>query len=179
MSLTGTQPPTSRLFFLALLFINLLLLSSLEIAAQTSATDGKTPTGLAPGTPAGSYSLSGFDNVNLFNGNLNFSLPLINVRGRGGAAYTATLPIEQRWRTVSGSFDLGGGNFVYYSNPESNWWTGLKPGYGPGVVQARSVADGPMGGCSGSTWYTTTMSSNNRWPLCSPCMSCSTPRCIR
>lgn len=46
------------------------------VAAQTtSATDGTTPSGIAPGSPSGSYALSGFDNINLYNGNLNFALP--------------------------------------------------------------------------------------------------------
>jgi hypothetical protein len=61
-------------------------MSPVKTQAQTSATDGKTPTGLAPGAPAGSYILSGFDNINLFNGNLSFTLPLINIKGRGEAA---------------------------------------------------------------------------------------------
>lgn len=31
------------------------------------------------GSPAGSYALSEFDNVNLFNGALNFNLPLLKI----------------------------------------------------------------------------------------------------
>ena len=54
-----------------------ILVLSLGVTAQTSsATDGSTPLGLQPGAPAGSYPLSSFDNVNLYNGNLNFRLPL-------------------------------------------------------------------------------------------------------
>jgi hypothetical protein len=53
----------------ALTFIKSLLITgvlSASVAAQTtSATDGSTPLGLQPGAPAGSYALSGFDNVNL------------------------------------------------------------------------------------------------------------------
>jgi RHS repeat-associated protein len=142
----------SLLIFIVILIITL----PVALVAQTSATDGKTPTGLAPGAPAGSYSLGGFDNVNLFNGNLNVALPLINVLGRGDSSYTVTLPIEQRWRVVTGTFDLGD-SVIYYSAPEANWWTGLRPGYGPGVIQARGVASGPMGGCAGSEWYVATM----------------------
>lgn len=58
---------------------------SFAVGAQTSATDGSTPLGLQPGAPAGSYALSGFDNVNLYNGNLSFQLSLLGVSGRGGA----------------------------------------------------------------------------------------------
>jgi hypothetical protein len=42
--------------------------------ADKSSTDGATPSVITPGTPSGSYSLSGLDNINLFNGNLNFGL---------------------------------------------------------------------------------------------------------
>ena len=62
--------------FTLLGFLLLLILSTVA-NAQTSKTDGATPSGLQPGAPAGAYSLSGFENVNLYNGNLNFSLPLL------------------------------------------------------------------------------------------------------
>src|SRR5947209_16045086 len=65
--------------------------------AQRSSTDGYTPMALQPGAPAGSYALSDFDHVNLYNGNLNFSLPLRRVVGRGEAQYMMALMIEQHW----------------------------------------------------------------------------------
>jgi hypothetical protein len=46
----------------------------------------------APGAPAGSYVLSAFETVNLFNGNLQFALPLHEVSGRGDARHTIVLP---------------------------------------------------------------------------------------
>src|SRR6266516_2537100 len=55
---------------------------------QTKPTDGGTPLGLQAGTPAGSYGLSGGDNVNLYNGALNFTLPLLSIGGRGSAGHT-------------------------------------------------------------------------------------------
>ena len=72
--------PASRHLFFPM---TLLFLTFGGAAAQTgtkSATDGTTPLGMTPGAPAGSYALSGFDNVNLYNGHLNFSLPLPNRR---------------------------------------------------------------------------------------------------
>lgn len=48
-----------------------------EGLAQTTTmttSNGMTPSGLTTGAPNGSYALSGFDNINLFNGNLNFRL---------------------------------------------------------------------------------------------------------
>src|SRR4030095_15400119 len=86
-----------RSFFIALLWMPLAAIAN----AQASVTDSSTPLGLAPGAPAGSYALSAVDNINYFNGNLNFRLPLVSVGGRGDAGYTMTLPIDQRWRVVT------------------------------------------------------------------------------
>src|SRR4030095_12705288 len=69
--------------------------------ANTKVTAGWTPLAQQPGSPAGSYPLSGFDTVNLFNGHLNFRLPLMQIGGRGRAGYTMTLPIEQKWQVVT------------------------------------------------------------------------------
>ena len=120
------------------------LMVSFAVAVRAaSATDGATPLALQPGTPAGSFALSGFDNVNPYNGAMNFHLTLLNMLGRGGAGYTMTLPIEQKWRVDSHViyrivFDDGGGpplpdpQVSYQYIPTPNWWSGIKPG----MVQA-------------------------------------------
>ena len=113
----------------------LLALVSSAVSAQISNTDGATPAGLSPGAPAGSYSLSGFENVNLYNGNLNVSLPLLPVGGRGGAGYTITLLIEQKWRIERFAEPFPGQPPIL--TPVGNWWGELKPGYGPGVMEGR------------------------------------------
>ena len=114
-----------------------LLLTSVSISAQTnSSTDKSTPSYLTPGAPAGSYALSSFDNVNLFNGNLNFHLPLIGLEGRGGAHMRSMLNIEQRWR-VDHYYNEWDRNFINSAN--YNWWTGVKPGYGAGVLVGRTA----------------------------------------
>src|SRR5262245_54386164 len=83
---------------LALLVALFLLLSLNGLAqSQQKATDGATPLGLAPGAPAGSYALSGFESVNLYNGNLNFHLPLVQVAGRGSAGYALMMLIDRKW----------------------------------------------------------------------------------
>src|SRR5262245_17692003 len=74
-----------RTIFLAFI---LLLTIGRALGQDRSVTDGATPAGLKPGAPAGSYVLSGFDNINPYNGNLNFSLPLLKIGGRGSAGYT-------------------------------------------------------------------------------------------
>ncbi len=126
---------TSR-FWLQL--VVLLLLASAASGQDTSITDGKTPTGLTPGAPAGSYSLSGFENVNLFNGNLSFKLPLMSIGGRGSAGYTMMLPIEQKWIVKKGQT----GNEITPMTPSPNWWQGIKPGYGAGVMHGRRTGYG-------------------------------------
>jgi len=92
--------------------------------------------GLKPGTPAGSYSLSGFDDINLYNGNLNFRLPLLSIGGRGSAAHTIMLPIEQQWQveTVKVQVDDYWQTFYY---PSNDWWEIKGPGYGAGAMHAR------------------------------------------
>jgi RHS repeat-associated protein len=113
----------------------LVLLLVIRVSAQdnaTSVTDGSTPLGLSPGAPAGSYALSGFDNINPYNGSLNFRLPLLQIGGRGGAQHTITLPIEIHWRV-----DRIHNGLInkYYATP--NGWATIEPGYGPGVLVGR------------------------------------------
>ncbi len=111
----------------------LLVLSAVNVSAQASnPNSGSTPSGLKPGSPAGSYGLSGFDNVNLFNGNLNFHLPLIGVGGRGSAKMQMMLAIDSVHWTVDSEGGLNNS-----ANP--NWWTPIKVGYGPGVLQGRGI----------------------------------------
>ena len=123
----------------AILFslLALIILMANTSAVAQSINDGTTPAGFAPGSPAGSYALSGVENVNLFNGNLSFTLPLEKIAGRGDAQGTIILPIESRWTNFF-FFQSPGGAF-YNPTPQYNWdlIDGLKPGYGPGVLLLR------------------------------------------
>ncbi len=139
----------------------LLLIAFHGVATRADSTDGSTPLVLKPGAPAGSYALSELDNINPYNGSLNFRLPLLSIGGRGGAGYTITLPLEQKWRinvvtTYLTLYEDGGGpplpdpQVTYHYFPSANWWAGIKPGYGPGVMQGR-VAQFDAQVCSDST----------------------------
>ena len=128
-------PSTTHPAQLWLLAFCVLFAMSYRAHAQTSATDGTTPLSLSPGTPAGSYALSGFDNVNLFNGNLNFHLQLLHIGGRGEAQYTMMLPIETHWRVLNRSND-----YQEIWLPTDSTWYGDKPGYGPGMLEERAAA---------------------------------------
>jgi RHS repeat-associated protein len=103
-------------------------------------TDGQTPLGLEPGAPAGSYALSGLDNINLFNGNLNFRLPLMQIGGRGEAQMTMSLPIELKWKVFHlfiPEIPPNPPSHTYLPFPSA--WSPIQPGYGPGVLIGRKA----------------------------------------
>src|SRR5512146_1349114 len=97
--------------------LSAILLTTPNASAQT-ATDGTTPIALAPGSPAGSYVLSDFDTVNLYNGNLGFSLPLVKIAGRGGAGYTMQARFPNKWLVYKEV--RPGEPTLYY--PALGWW---------------------------------------------------------
>ena len=99
--------------------------------AQSSATDTRTPAGLTPGSPVGSYALSGFDNVNLYNGSLNFRLPLLQVGRARWSVLHNDVAIQQKWR-VNHDFAIQG-----CTGRIRSWWTWIRPGYGPGGDACR------------------------------------------
>src|SRR6201988_1365379 len=82
------------------------LLASPVVNAQQKVTDGTTPLGLSPGAPSGSYTLTEFESMNLFNGNLNFSLPLVSVSGRGDARFQIAMHIDRKWRSEEHTSEL-------------------------------------------------------------------------
>jgi RHS repeat-associated protein len=119
----------------AVTFLGLLLMPCLlnGIAHAQRSTGGTATSAQTPGSPAGSYVLSDFDNVNLFNGNLNFNLSLLSINGRGSTGYTIPLKIERRWTTLTRSITLPEPGNEWYTSPVIR--TGLEPGYSPGVMQ--------------------------------------------
>src|SRR5215213_101038 len=142
-----------------MLFALILLTVNASAQQQLSTTDGATPMGVAPGTPAGAYGLSGFDNVNLYNGNLNFNMPLLQIGGRGGAKTSINLTIDSTQWTTDTFLNEGERDVFGYSIgdlsavvggwgsdntvlPSSTWWGGLRVGYGPGVLQGRRALEG-------------------------------------
>ena len=108
-------------------------------AQTTSATDGSTPLGLQPGSPSGSYALSGFDNVNLYNGNLSFQLSLLGVSGRGGAQMPVMLPIAGKWRVSDVAIPQIGGGFTHRYLPIQSWWENNERKYSPGTMAGRQA----------------------------------------
>lgn len=143
------------LFSLPLLFMG-------RVAAQTltsyTPTKGSTPVSLAPGSPAGSYALSGFDTLNPYNLSMNFRLPLLQVGGRGQAGYTMMLPIQRHWRVNKTVTDSRIGceaceqHFVTYSiSADSDWWHPEIGEFGPGMMAARYSGFNLVQGCFSDT----------------------------
>jgi RHS repeat-associated protein len=150
-----TRRHAARRSLRATYFVILFILFSSAATAQTTttthATDGHTPLEIAPGSPAGSYALSDFDNISLFNQSIGFRLPLLRVGGRGEAGYTITLPIERKWRVTHTVHDPNIPNcpacethpVEHHYKPQSNWYTALKPDFSPGVMIVRMSGQDP------------------------------------
>jgi hypothetical protein len=119
---------------LPILGIFLLILIAPSIRAQ-SPTDNGTPLGLAPGSPEGSYALGGFENVNLYSGGLSFSLPALQIGGRGHAGYSVQVPIESKWIVTKNEWYDENNNLFTSLTPWSSGTAG--GGYGPGTVSVR------------------------------------------
>lgn len=114
----------------------LLLFLSTASSGQTTltTTDKMTPSGIAPGAPAGSYPLSGMESINLYNGNLDFRLPLLSLDGRGSAVRNMTLSLNtKKWRvreTHTQTSDT-------YLPTTLNWGGGIDVGFLAGKLQGR------------------------------------------
>src|SRR2546423_1873762 len=115
-------------------------LNGAVLAQPRSATDGSTPLGLQPGAPAGSYALSGFDNVNLYNGSLSFQLSLMGIFGRGTTQIPVLLPLEGKWRVLDLAIPQPGGSFRHHYLPAQNWWENNDRKYRPGSLVGRQGA---------------------------------------
>ena len=143
------------------LFVALLLVgffATVASAQKRSTTDGTTPLALSPGAPAGAYSLSGFENINPYNGNLNFALPMLRIGGRGETPYTMMLQIERHWRVEHTVFVTQGvscdpesacpGSSYDFYTPTTNWWTGtttMDGPQGPGSLRMGSLTKDSRG----------------------------------
>jgi RHS repeat-associated protein len=146
----------SSLIFVIVLILSL---SSLTFSQTRPLTDSHTPTALSPGKPAGSYLLSGFETVNLYNGALNFSLPVYQFDGRGETDYSVNLNIKRTWQFRSYTFWTGPGtnsNPTYWYYAHSNFWDGIRNDYHPAILQGRPSRDrSPIGSPDGSCYTLT------------------------
>lgn len=136
------------------------LLVSISTHAQTTTTttsiiDGRTPSGLQPGSPAGTYPLSGFENVNLYNGNLNFRLPLLQVGGRGSTQMMITLGVNLKtWHFRHIHKEMPDGNTIDSYVPTK---TGSTSDYSAGNLIGRNYGLHTSSNLT-CRWYSKTLS---------------------
>ena len=117
--------------------------------SSRSTFDGLTPKGLEPGSPVGSYQLSGFDTINLYSGRLNFVLPLLAVGGRGEAGYTISLPLGNTWSVRTDDDPNSPGNTLY--GFDDAFYANVKYQYRPlTLIPRRSGQTVQVGFCSGN-----------------------------
>ena len=80
--------------------------------------------------------------MSLYNGNLNFRLPLAQVGGRSAAQFTIGLALQQRWR-IERFQPQCGPPCTPVDYPVDYAYGGLPVGYGPGTMIGRRVAEDP------------------------------------
>ena len=90
-----------------------LLLAAVLTVASFLQVMAQTKPDFAAGKSAGSFSLSDFDAVNLYNGNLLLNLPLLRIGGRGQTGYSMGLNINSlNWMVENESVGGGGTEHV-------------------------------------------------------------------
>ena len=82
--------------------------------------------------------MSEFENINLYNGSLNFSLALLEHGGRGSIHVPTSLTIARHWviktpKPLANCQETGTCDLRF---PASTWWSTAE--YGPGVLKGRS-----------------------------------------
>ena len=136
----------SKIKNISLSVMFLILFVGQVTAQQQYIGNAFTSAAVAPGAPAGSYSISNIENVSLSNGNLNIGLPLLQIGGRGTAGYTMMLPIEYKWTLQHLYYPTGGGQdapWVHHYFPNDNWG-GNSPDfikYSPGAMRMQRASD--------------------------------------
>lgn len=112
-----------------LIFAFGLVINALGIAQNRGNSGGMTLSGLAAGAPAGSYSLSEFENINLFSGNFNFNLPLVTIGGRRWVAGPINISsegsVKNRTENKNLYLDKGWHLFFPSKNSQSHLIKGL------------------------------------------------------
>src|SRR5208283_926160 len=82
---------------------------------------------LAIATPASSYTLSGLDRVNYYNGSLNVQIPVTTIGG-GKATSMLSIPISRQW-PVQEVYNNGPVSYVPWTATASYVGVNCTPGY--------------------------------------------------
>src|SRR5690349_9446163 len=141
---THHRVSSSRSFLRSALFLVLTILFCWTAASaqdySISPRDGYTPSGLQAGSPAGGFPLSGFDTINPYNGSVDFSIPLLQIGGRGGGGFAIRETFYQTWTGTYSRVDNGmGGVYEFYEPTISGF---IARPYTPGSMGIRPVNSG-------------------------------------
>src|SRR5436189_5189189 len=124
--------------FLFAFAMSILFVATTQGQIDRSLTDGSMPSGFAPGAAAGSYPLSDIDTINVYNGNVNFHLPLLEIGGRGDAAAAFMFKIDTKnWLVKHHDYEINGTPAT--SNIPTFQHSQGPSGYGPGALGGRHV----------------------------------------
>lgn len=108
-----------------------------------SVTTFQLPAAIEPGKPVGSFALDGLISVDPYRGSASISIPLIHVRGRGGAQFPIAVSVPNTtWRietSIEATTHLGLPVWNYYPIATPDWYTELASPYGPGIVFVKSM----------------------------------------
>ena len=119
----------------------LLMLFWLAQSAFAQAPPNSTTRSAYQANAVGSYQLSGFDNINFFNGNLSVNLPLATVGGRGDANFAMIMSLGNVGWHVNVTREQEGtcypSNICNYQNYFTPSFGGdsFKAGLGPGGIK--------------------------------------------
>ena len=136
---------------------------ALPSSGQTNTTNsnGRTPAGLATGATSGSYPLSEFENINLYNGNLSFHLPLMTVGGRGSVSSLVVLGLNTKsWRVNHFHKVMPDESEIDRYTPTQTC-TGASSNLGPGSLSGKRTGIFTSQSFSCGTRYSKTLSRLN------------------
>jgi RHS repeat-associated protein len=111
-------------------------------------TDGGMPPSIALSPAAANPKANDYGSIGLYNGRMNYTLPLLGVGGRGEAGYMISLPINQSWVYEHRQHTSIGGQVVDYSVPVDGTWHIENLRYMPGKLLGRSTLTPPEPICN-------------------------------
>ncbi len=142
---------TTKIIFKAIVIVVVFLCLSNNIFAdtQTNLTEYTTPPSVALNPATGNPQTGDFGSIGLFNGRLNYTIPLLKTGGRGAADYTISLDINRLWQ-FDHYYDVyeeggNGGLYTQYTLPNSTNWWGDSLKYMPGrLVESSKFGPTPV-----------------------------------
>src|SRR5258708_955223 len=132
LSQKRSETMTSKITFA--LIISSAVCQGLE--GQTLApSQGITQPGMKVGPVNGSYALSEFETINVFNGKLNAAFPLLNIGGRGDAGYVMTVAVDYaNWQVIPVNTRVDSPLSV-----QEGWQEVPEAGLSPGYLLRKSI----------------------------------------